>query len=79
MFHLFSERDIFQQNPTELIHQYMPRVKAGDTVEKGQVLVSGGVPVYDESQSVIDYQIYDSSFFGERYFPAKSHRVNPSI
>lgn len=38
----------------------VPRVKAGDTVEKGQVLVSGGVPVYDESQSVIDYQIYDA-------------------
>lgn len=38
----------------------VPRVKAGDTVEKGQVLVSGGVPVYDESQSIIDYQIYDA-------------------
>ena len=38
----------------------VPRVKAGDTVEQGQVLVSGGVPVYDESQTVIDYQIYDA-------------------
>lgn len=38
----------------------MPRVKAGDTVEQGQVLVSGGVPVYDESQSIVDYQIYDA-------------------
>lgn len=38
----------------------VPRVKAGDTVEKGQILVSGGVPVYDESQSIINYQIYDA-------------------
>lgn len=38
----------------------VPKVKAGDAVEKGQILVGGGVPVYDESQSVIDYQVYDA-------------------
>lgn len=38
----------------------VPKVKAGDAVEKGQILVEGGVPVYDESQSVIAYQIYDA-------------------
>lgn len=38
----------------------VPAVKAGDIVEKGQLLVSGQVPVYDESQSIIDYQIYDA-------------------
>lgn len=38
----------------------VPQVKAGDTVELGQILVAGGVPVYDESQSVVDYHIYDA-------------------
>lgn len=38
----------------------VPQVKAGDEVEVGQILVSGGVPVYDESQSIIDYHIYDA-------------------
>lgn len=38
----------------------VPKVKAGDVVEVGQILVEGAVPVYDEAQSVIDYQIYNS-------------------
>lgn len=38
----------------------VPKVKAGDSVEKGQILVTGQVPIYDESQSIIDYQIYDA-------------------
>ncbi len=38
----------------------VPMVKAGDWVEKGQVLVSGGVPVYDEGKNIIRYQIYDA-------------------
>lgn len=38
----------------------VPKVKAGDTVEKGQILVSGQVPIYDESQSIVDYQIYEA-------------------
>ncbi len=38
----------------------VPKVKAGDVVEVGQILVEGAVPVYDEAQSIIDYQIYDS-------------------
>lgn len=38
----------------------VPRVKIGDTVEIGQILVEGAVPVYDEGQNVIDYQIYNA-------------------
>lgn len=38
----------------------VPQVKAGDTVEEGQVLVSGSVPIYDENQTVIHYQVYDA-------------------
>ena len=38
----------------------VPKVKAGDLVEKGQILVAGQVPVYDESQTIVDYQIYDA-------------------
>lgn len=38
----------------------VPQVRAGDRVEKGQVLVAGGVPVYDENQSIVNYQIYDA-------------------
>lgn len=38
----------------------IPKVKIGDAVEVGQVLVEGRVPIYDEAQSIIDYQIYNS-------------------
>lgn len=38
----------------------IPKVKAGDTVEAGQLLVAGAVPVYDESQSIVDYQLYEA-------------------
>jgi len=38
----------------------VPKVKAGDWVEKGQVLVAGGVPVYDEGKNIINFQIYDA-------------------
>ncbi|MCM1182275.1 MAG: sporulation protein YqfD [Roseburia sp.] len=38
----------------------VPVVKAGDTVEQGQILVEGRVPVYDESRSIVNYQIYDA-------------------
>ena len=38
----------------------VPKVKAGDTVVKGQVLVEGSVPVYNEEQVITDYQIYDA-------------------
>ena len=38
----------------------VPKVKIGDWVEEGQVLVEGLVPVYDESLLVVDYQVYDA-------------------
>lgn len=38
----------------------IPQVKAGDRVEKGQLLVSGLVPVLDEAGNVTKYQIYDA-------------------
>ncbi len=36
----------------------VPKVKAGDWVEEGQILVEGLVPVYDEALTVVDYQVY---------------------
>ncbi len=38
----------------------VPMVKAGDSVEAGDVLVSGSVPVYDENLLIAGYQIYDA-------------------
>lgn len=38
----------------------VPQVAAGDTVEKGDVLVSGAVPVYNEDATVRKYQFVQS-------------------
>ena len=38
----------------------IPKVKIGDTIEQGQILVEGCVPIYDEGQNIIDYQVYHS-------------------
>ncbi|MBQ6807351.1 MAG: sporulation protein YqfD [Lachnospiraceae bacterium] len=38
----------------------VPQVAVGDTVEKGQILVSGAVPVYNEDATVRKYQYYDA-------------------
>jgi similar to stage IV sporulation protein len=43
-----------------LIRNGVAFVSVGDTVEKGQVIISGSVPVYNEEQEIIDYQIYDA-------------------
>jgi similar to stage IV sporulation protein len=43
-----------------LIRNGVAQVKVGDTVEKGQVLVSGQVPIYNDDMQVVDYQIYDA-------------------
>ena len=60
----FSGKDILATEDGVIIsiitRNGVPKVKAGDKVEKGQVLVEGKVPVYDEEQNVVDYQIYDA-------------------
>ncbi len=38
----------------------VPQASVGDTVEKGQVLVSGAVPVYNEDTTVRRYQYYEA-------------------
>ena len=38
----------------------VPMVKAGDHVEKGQVLVSGAVPVENDSKEILSYQMVKS-------------------
>lgn len=38
----------------------VPQVSVGDTIEKGQILVSGAVPVYNEDATVRKYQYYDA-------------------
>jgi similar to stage IV sporulation protein len=43
-----------------LIRNGVAMVKVGDNVEKGQMLISGSVPIYNEEQEIIDYQIYDA-------------------
>ena len=35
----------------------VPKVKAGETVEEGQILVAGGVPVYNEAQNTTPAQM----------------------
>lgn len=40
-----------------LVKQGEPFVKKGDKVQKGDILISGKVPVYDEELNVKDYQI----------------------
>lgn len=38
----------------------VPQVTVGDTVEKGQILVSGAVPVYNEDTTIRRYQYYEA-------------------
>ncbi|MCM1426805.1 MAG: sporulation protein YqfD [Eubacterium sp.] len=38
----------------------VPQAAVGDTVEKGQILVSGAVPVYNEDTSIRLYQYYEA-------------------
>lgn len=38
----------------------VPKVKIGDCVEIGQILVEGNVPVFDEAQNIIGYQEYNA-------------------
>jgi similar to stage IV sporulation protein len=41
-----------------LVRNGVPLVKAGDEVVKGQVLVSGSVPIYNDDGEAVDYQLY---------------------
>jgi similar to stage IV sporulation protein len=43
-----------------LIRNGVAMVGVGDEVNAGDMLISGSVPVYNEEQEVIDYQIYDA-------------------
>lgn len=36
----------------------VPMVKAGDEVKKGDILVSGQVPIYNDAGEIINYQLY---------------------
>lgn len=38
----------------------IPQVAVGDTVEKGQLLVSGAVPVYNDDTTIRKYQYYEA-------------------
>ena len=38
----------------------IPQVAVGDTVEKGQLLVSGAVPVYNDDKTIRKYQYYEA-------------------
>ena len=38
----------------------VPQVTVGDTVEKGQILVSGAVPVYNDDNTIRKYQYYEA-------------------
>lgn len=38
----------------------VPKVKKGDVVEIGQILVDGSVPIYDESSTIVAHQFYKS-------------------
>ncbi len=39
-----------------VVRQGVPLVKIGDTVEKGDILVQGAVPVFDENSEIVKYQ-----------------------
>ncbi|MCM1568908.1 MAG: sporulation protein YqfD [Roseburia sp.] len=43
-----------------IVRNGVPMVKIGDTVEKGQILVNGKVPVYNEDGTVREYQYVDA-------------------
>ncbi len=38
----------------------VPQVAVGDVVEKGQILVNGAVPVYNEDETIRKYQYYEA-------------------
>lgn len=43
-----------------LLRNGLAKVKVGDTVTKGQILVTGAVPIYDDSLLVKTYHYYDA-------------------
>lgn len=43
-----------------LVRNGLAQVKAGDKVTKGQILVTGAVPIYDDSLQIKNYHYYDA-------------------
>ncbi len=43
-----------------LVRNGLAQVKVGDTVTKGQILVTGAVPIYDDSLQIKGYHYYDA-------------------
>lgn len=67
---------------TEIIpREGVPRVRKGKKVKKGQVLVSGQVPVKDDSQTVTDYQYHraDADIKAEVKIPYKEILANSYV
>lgn len=61
----------------------IPKVKIGDTIEEGQLLVEGKVPIYDESQSIINYHMYrsDADIYVQTNLPYKENikKIHPVL
>ncbi len=59
-----SGRDIVASRDGVIVYMItrkgIPQVAVGDTVEKGQVLVSGAVPVYNDDTTIRRYQYYEA-------------------
>ena len=43
-----------------LVRNGLSMVKVGDTVSKGQILVTGAIPIYDDSLQIKQYHYYDA-------------------
>lgn len=64
-YDVVAERDCVIQKI--IVRKGIPQTKTGEKVKKGQILVSGQVPVNDDSGEIIDYQYQeaDADIIGE--------------